>query len=90
MTSVSTLCRRASSAPQMAMRRSAPGAGLTISGAISAARIVRPFVGREGEGRGRGDQAAQELGQLLAGIAGVEVGQAAILAARQRLERLRR
>ena len=78
MTSVSTLCSRASSAPQMAMRLSVPCAGLTISGAISASITSGHSLGGEGERRRGRDQPAQEFGQLFAGVAGIELAQAAI------------
>ncbi len=60
-TSVSTLCSRASSAPQMAMRRSAPCAGLTVSGAISAAITSGHSPAAKSKRRRRRDQAAQEV-----------------------------
>ena len=74
-TSVSTLCSRASSAPQMAMRPSAAGAGLTISGRDQRGHNVRPFVGPERESRrSRRSAPRKKLGQLFAGVACIELG----------------
>ena len=48
---------------------------------------IGPFVGGEVERRRGGDQPAQQLGQLLAGIAGIELGQAAIRRAAEIFQR---
>ena len=86
-TSVSTLCSRASSAPQMATRPSPPAAGLTISGRDQRRHISGHSSAANGSPRSRPTSAAQEAGKLFAGIACIEPVEAAVLVAAKRLQR---
>ena len=72
-TSVSTLCRRASSAPQIATRPSPPAAGLTISVGDQRRRRCQAIRRRPpAKSAVGGNQRTKEAGKLFAGVALVE------------------
>ena len=70
----------------MAMRRSAPCDGLTISGPISAAMMSGHSPGWKSKPAVAAGQPAQEFGELFAGISCIELGKAALRVAAQRFE----